>query len=189
MQELVMTANLVDYETLEDDSIAAVVVRSELEAALAADDTAGLWFEVEREDDAESRRLTLELTSADLEEILGFSPADEFVLALDADQVSGLFVDPDVEAHGIRGALALAVATAAIAAPTSLAATPQTSAQVSPQVSSQVSSQISSTQVSRQITRPGVSAQVRSQVAKPHLNKSLVLKAAGFKLVRSGPAQ
>lgn len=186
MQELATSATLVDYETLEDDSIAAVVARSELEAALAADETAGLWLELG--DDVETSRLTLELKPADVEEILRSSPGDEIVLALDGDEVSGLFADPDVEAHGMRGALAIAVATAAIAAPTSLAASPQVSAQVSPQVSSQVSPQSSKTQVSRPIVRPAATAQVRAQVTKPHLSKSLVLKASGIRLIRSGAA-
>jgi hypothetical protein len=188
MQEVATTANLVDYETLVDDSIAAVIARSELEAALAAHEAAGLWFELEHEDDAESRRLTLSVTSAEIEEILRFSPGDEIILALDGDQVSTLFADPDVSAHGLRGAFAIAVATAAIAAPASLAATPQVSSQVSPQISPQVSSQISKPATKAQVVRPGThpaaTAQVRSQVVKTHLNKGLVVKAAGINLLR-----
>jgi hypothetical protein len=201
MQELTTTANLVEYGSLGDSgSIATVLERSELEAALSADDFAGLWFELGNEEDEETQRLTLELTPADLEEILRLSSGDEVALALDADAVSGLLADPDVEAHGMRGALAVAVATAAFAAPAGLAATPQVSSQVSSQVSPQVSSQVStqvssqvaglgtSTQVTRQVT-PAAARQVRAQVSRTQISKSLVIKGAGLKFLRGGLAQ
>lgn len=197
MQELTTTANLVGYEQLgATGSIAAVFERSELEAALSADESAGLWLELESEEDEEARRLTLALTPADLEEMLRLSSGDEVIVALDADEVLGLLADPDVEAHGMRAALAIAVAGAAIAAPASLAATPQVSSQVSPQVSPQVSSQISSqvsslgttTQTTRQVT-PAAVAQVRAQVAKTKISKGLVVKAGGVILFRGGLAQ
>ncbi len=126
MQEMTTTANLVEYGTLgSGGSIAAVLSRSELEAARRSNESAGIWFELGRGENEEMTRLTLELTIADLEEMLRVSSGDEVIVALDADAVEGLFDPPDVEAHGMRGALAIAVATAAFAAPAGLAATPQ----------------------------------------------------------------
>jgi hypothetical protein len=197
MQELRTAGHLVEYAALEGKgSFAAVLARTELEAALHADGSVGLWFELGHGGAEDTSRLTLEVTSADVEKMLQSSPGDEIVLALDAEEVDGLLADSDVEAHGIRGALAIAVATAAIAAPTSLAATPQVSSEVSPQVSSQVSTEVSpqvsglvaTTQVSRQVLRPASTAQVRAQVVRNQLHRSLVLNAAGVKVLRSGLA-
>jgi hypothetical protein len=199
MQELRTAGHLVEYAALEGKgSFAAVLARTELEAALHADGSVGLWFELGHGGAGaeDTSRLTLEVTSADVERMLQSSPGDEIVVALDAEEVDGLLADSDVEAHGIRGALAIAVATAAIAAPTSLAATPQVSSEVSPQVSSQVSTEVSpqvsglvaTTQVSRQVLRPASTAQVRAQVVRNQLHRSLVLNAAGVKVLRSGLA-
>ena len=195
MQELTTTATLVQYGALEGGSaITAVLARNELEAALHADESAQLWFELGLDEDEVTRRLTLDLAPADLEEMLRLSTGDEVVLALDGDAVAGFFDDPDVEAHGMRGALAVAVAAAAIAAPTSLAATPQVSSQVSSQVSPQVSSlvaeaQISglaaTTQVSGQVARAAAKAQVKGLAAKTQVSKSLVVKAGGV-ILRGG---
>jgi hypothetical protein len=198
MQELRTAGHLVEYAALEGKgSFAAVLARTELEAALHADGSVGLWFELGHGGAEDTSRLTLEVTSEDVEKMLQSSPGDEIVLALDAEEVDGLLADSDVEAHGIRGALAIAVATAAIAAPTSLAATPQVSSEVSSQVSSQVSTEVSpqvsglvaTTQVSRQVLRPASTAQVRAQVVRNQLHRSLVLNAAGVKVLRSGLAR
>jgi hypothetical protein len=198
MQELTTAGHLVEYTALEGKgSFAAVLARTELEAALHADGSVGLWFELGHGGAEDTSRLTLEVTSEDVEKMLQSSPGDEIVLALDAEEVDGLLADSDVEAHGIRGALAIAVATAAIAAPTSLAATPQVSSEVSSQVSSQVSTEVSpqvsglvaTTQVSRQVLRPASTAQVRAQVVRNQLHRSLVLNAAGIKVLRSGLAR
>jgi hypothetical protein len=198
MQELTTAGHLVEYTALQGKgSFAAVLARTELEAALHADGSVGLWFELGHGGAEDTSRLTLEVTSEDVEKMLQSSPGDEIVLALDAEEVDGLLADSDVEAHGIRGALAIAVATAAIAAPTSLAATPQVSSEVSSQVSSQVSTEVSpqvsglvaTTQVSRQVLRPASTAQVRAQVVRNQLHRSLVLNAAGVKVLRSGLAR
>jgi hypothetical protein len=198
MQELTTAGHLVEYTALEGKgSFAAVLARTELEAALHADGSVGLWFELGHGGAEDTSRLTLEVTSEDVEKMLQSSPGDEIVLALDAEEVDGLLADSDVEAHGIRGALAIAVATAAIAAPTSLAATPQVSSEVSSQVSSQVSTEVSpqvsglvaTTQVSRQVLRPASTAQVRAQVVRNQLHRSLVVNAAGVKVLRSGLAR
>jgi hypothetical protein len=203
MQDLTTTANLVEYETLEaGGSITAVLERSDLEAALDAEGFQ-LWFELGRAEDEESRRVTIDLASADIEAMLRLATGDEVVLALDGDTTAGLLDDPDVEAHGLRGALAIAVATAAIVAPAGLAATPQaaspaTTPQVTSQVStaaatSQVSSQVSS-QVTTQVSRAAATAQVKglvakTQVQKTQVHRSLVVKAAGVTILRGGLAQ
>jgi hypothetical protein len=189
MQELTTTGNLV--EDLEGkDAFSALFARSELEAALHAEESVGLWFEIGYGLNEETRRLTLELTSADVETMLRSSPGDNVTLALDALEVERLLEDPDVEAHGIRGALAIAVATAAIAAPTSLAASPQVSSQVAPQVSkTHVSSLVANTQITRQVVRPAATAQVKAQVVRTQLHNSLVVKGAGVKLLGRGLAR
>lgn len=197
MQEMTTTANLVEYGTLgSGGAIAAVLSRSELEAVQRSNESAEIWFELGRGENEEMTRLTLELTIADLEEMLRVSSGDEVIVALDADAVEGLFDPPDVEAHGMRGALAIAVATAAFAAPAGLAATPQAvgtasapqvSSQVTPAVESQVSSQVTpaaTTQVSRAIARGQVKGQAKTQISKVQ-----VAKAAGITILRSGLAK
>ncbi len=209
MQELTTSAQLVEYETLTDGSMNAVFARSELEATLHADESAGVWFEFGYEGEEETRLLTIELATADIEKILGGASGDDVALALDADAVAGLFDDSEVEAHGLRGALAIAVTTAAIVAPASLAASPQTAdaastaqrasaAATAQQASAAATAQRSSaaataqraraaatTQVSSLATR----AQVSSAAAKRQINRKLVVKAGGVTLMRSGLAR
>ena len=60
MQDVTTTANLVDYESLDVGAVTAVLSRSEIEAALAADASTGLWFELGYEDE-EASRLEVEL--------------------------------------------------------------------------------------------------------------------------------
>jgi len=196
MQELTTTANLVDYGTLGDSAITAVLARSELEAALHADESAQLWFELGLDEDEATRRLTLELAPADLEEMLRLSTGDEVVLALDGDALAGLFDDPDVEAHGMRGALAVAVAAAAIAAPTGLAAAPQTASaaataqRAAAAATVQTAGLAATTQVASVAAKPQIAGiAVKPQIAgiagKTQISKSLVVKA-GVKLLRGG---
>jgi hypothetical protein len=174
MQELVTRASLVEYETLEEAApITAVLARSELEAALDADDSAQLWFDIGSAEDEEITRLTLDLTLADLQEILRFSTADEIVVALDPDGVEGLLAEPEVEAHGLREALAIAVAAGAIAAPAGLAATPQTA---SPAATAQARAAATSQQVSAAATAQVSSQATRGQVAKGQVAKGQVAK-------------
>ncbi len=209
MQERTATGNLIQYELLQERaSFAAALARGELEAALHAQEPIELWFELGHGGEAETSQLTLELTPTDVEEMLQSSPGDDVIVALDADEVQSVFAD--VEAHGMRRALAIAVATAAIAAPTSMAASPEVSTQVSPEVSTQVSTQVSpeissqvsrpatqlqvsslvaNTQVSPRVVRPAAIAQVKAQMAKAQLHKSLVVKGAGVKLLGGGLAR
>lgn len=194
MQELTTIATLADEATLADDSaVTAVLDRGEIEAALRSGLPAELWFEVEQDD--EPSRLALEVSSADLEEILRLSGSGDIVLALDADGVSGLLEEAEVEAHGLRGALAVAIVAGAISAPAGLAATPQvSSASVGTQVTSAVESQVApatvQSQVSRAVSKSQVSRAVaKSQVvragAKTQVSKSLVVKASGLKVIRA----
>ena len=60
MQDVTTTASLVDYESLDVGAVTAVLSRSEIEAALAADASTGLWFELGYEDE-EASRLEVEL--------------------------------------------------------------------------------------------------------------------------------
>jgi hypothetical protein len=216
MQDVTTTANLVDYEALEGGrSITAVLQRSEVEAALRADDLPALWFDIAESGNDETSRLTIGLPVADIDEMLRLSTGDEVVLALDADTVADLLEESEVEAHGLRGALTIAVVAGAIMAPTSLAAVPQTSsAAASPQVSSiaatqqsvspAAESQVSSAakpQVSRAVAKGQVSraakGQVSRAVAKPQVSQAaakrqitaLVVKAGGANLMKGGLAQ
>jgi len=188
MQELTTTATLVEYGTFEGDSpIAAVFARSELEAALETDESTRLWFEFGLDDD-ETARLTLDLLSEDLEEILRRSTGDEIAVALDGDALAATFEDPDVEAHGLRGALAATVAIAAIAAPTSLAAVPQTSqaAATAQHASVAATAQTAGVAATAQVSSLAATAQVSGVVSKSQVSKKLALKGANLKLLRSG---
>lgn len=192
MQELTTTATLVDYGTFEGGSaITAVLARNELEAALHADESARLWFEFGRDEDEETRRLTIDVASTDVEEMLRLSTGDDLVLALDAGAVGGLFDDPDVEAHGMRGALAIAVTAAAIAAPTSLAAVPQTAsaATTAQRAGAAATAQTAGLAATTQVSSLAAKVQVARVAARAQISKSLVVKAAGVKLLRGGLAR
>jgi hypothetical protein len=187
-------ATLVEPGTF-DDSFTAVISRQELEAA-AADDSAELWFEIGSEGSDEVSRLSIDLAYADIEAILRLAAEDEIFVTLDGDAIGSLFADPDVEAHGLRGALAIAVTSAAILAPATQAATPQASnpaataqkasaaATVQRATTAQSTAQASTTQVSSLAAR----TQVASLQAKPQVSKTLVAKASGLKLLKAGLA-
>lgn len=187
MQELTTTATLVEYGTFEGGSpITAILARSELEAALNTHESAQLWFELGLDGDEETTRLTLDLTPTDLEEMLRRSTEDEVSLALDGDALAGLFADPDVEAHGLRGALAATVAIAAIAAPTSLAAVPQTSgvAATAQRAAAAATVQTSGTAATAQISSVAAKAQISGVAAKAQISKTLVVRAGGVQIMR-----
>ena len=73
-------------------------------------------------------------------------------MTLDGEAVETLFGDADVEAHGLKGAIAIAVTSAAILAPAGQAAVPQSStpahaagqAQATAQVGAAATAQVSS---------------------------------------------
>ena len=189
MQELTTTATLVDYEALDTGSpITTVLARSELEAALHADESAQLWFELGLDEGEQTRRLTIDLDTAALEQMLRLGGGDDILVAFDGDAVAGLFAEPEVEAHGLRGALAATVAIAAIAAPTSLAAVPQSAetASTAQRASLAATAQTADLAATRQVSSLVANPQVSKLAAKQQINKQLVLKAGGLKLLRGG---
>jgi hypothetical protein len=192
MQELTTTATLVEPAALGDDAITAVLSRSALESAYTADQPARLWLELAQEGSDEPTRLTVDLAPGDLESILGLTSDDEIALAFDDAELSSLFGDHEVEAHGMRTALAIAVVAAAVAAPAGMAATPQkaspaTSAQ---RVSAAATAQRASLAANPQVASMAAKAQVSSQVSKAKATaKVSAAKAGGLTLLRAGIAR
>jgi hypothetical protein len=122
MEDLRTTANLI--EAFENGNPVAVLSRHELDEMLETGEPAQLWLELGREEDDDIRLLSVDLSSEDIEQILERSTGDDVLLALDGFALHGLFDDAEVEAHGLRGALAIAVVAGAIAAPAATAANP-----------------------------------------------------------------
>jgi hypothetical protein len=184
MLEITRTATFTDARP--DEALTTIVARSVLEAALAEDDPGQLWFEIESDDD--SRLVAIDMSTADLEELLRLAGSDDVALTLDADDVEGLFDDPDVEGHGLKGAIAIAVTGAALLAPAGQAAVTQS---VGTQATTQQAGIAATTQVgaavSTQVSNAAATAQVMSVQAK--LAKSNAAKLRSFKLLRSGLAR
>jgi hypothetical protein len=187
MTGLTTTANLVDQATLDEESrLTATLERTDVEALLA-EGRRQIWFELAAEGQADPYRLTVDLTEDDLQALLAGSSDDAILLALDGEELTGMLEEPDVEAHGLRSALAvsIAVATTAIAAPAGLAATsPATSPAATQQSVGAATTQqgvgaAATTQVVRQIVsqqlRPGTKAQRASALKF----KSLTILRAG----------
>jgi pyruvate/2-oxoglutarate dehydrogenase complex dihydrolipoamide acyltransferase (E2) component len=191
MPELTTTATFTDGQ-FDEEALTTIVARSVLEAALAEDEGAELWFEIGRDGDDETARLAVELSAADLEEILRLSGADDVALALDGQYVAGLFDDdPEVEGHGLRGAIAIAVTSAAILAPAAQATVPQATQQAKPQATAQATAQVSAAttaQVSSLAARTQATLQNRPQ-SKAQVSKAQLAKVSGLKLLRSGLAR
>jgi hypothetical protein len=184
MLEITRTATFTDAQP--DEALTTIVARSVLEAALAEDEPGQLWFEIESDDD--SRLVAIDMSTADLEALLRLAGSDDVALALDVDDVEGLFDDPDVEGHGMKGAIAIAVASAALLAPAGQAAVTQS---VGTQSTTQRAGVAATTQVgaavSTQVSKPAATVQVASVQAK--LAKSNAAKLRSFKLLRSGIAR
>jgi hypothetical protein len=177
-----------------DESLTTIVARSVLEAALQDEGPAELWFELESENGEDVNRLSIDLSYGDIEELLSMSPEDEIALSLDGEAVESLFDDADVEAHGMKGAIAIAVTSAALLAPGIAQAVPQATQQAKPaataQVSAQATAQVSAAataQVSSLAAKTQVSLQNKPQISKIQLAK--VSKLSGLKLLRSGLAR
>jgi hypothetical protein len=181
MQEVATTATLVEDASFDGGAVTAVLSRRDVEAVLGVDSPA-LWLELGHEGD-EASRVTVQLEPADVEEMLRLSEGDEVVLALDAGGLTGIVEEPDVEAHGLRAALAIAVVAGAIAAPAGYAATPQAASPAAkPQGASAAAaqSQVSRASVQSQVTRQVAKEQVSRAGARAQVSKSLVLKASGI---------
>lgn len=181
MLELTTTGRLVEYEALEDRSeLAAVLARKELEAAVESGEPAQLWLELGLANGEEdTARVGIDLLPAELAEILSRTGGSDVAFVIDEEALVAALGDAEVEGHGLKSALAVAVASAAVLAPAGMAAAPQSveSAAAAQRVSSAVTSQAlpaASTQVSRQTVESQV---VRSQVVKSQVSKRLVLKS------------
>jgi hypothetical protein len=187
MTALTTTANLVEPSALEGENrLTATIERADVEALLS-EGRSQLWFELGTEGEADPYRLTVELTEEDLRALLAGSTGDDITLALDGEELTGLLEEPEVEAHGLRAALAvsIAVATTAIAAPAGMAATsPALSPAATQQsVSAATTQQAVGAAVSSQVVRQVVSQQVRpgakAQRLSPSKFKSLTILRAG----------
>lgn len=186
MPELTTTATFTAAR-FDEEALTTIVARSVLEAALAEGEGTELWFEIGRDD--ETSQLAINLSAADLEEMLRLGGDDDIALTLDGEYVSGLFDDADVEAHGMRGAIAIAVTSAALLAPAAQAAVPQATQQAKPQATMQATQQArpqATAQVSSLAARTQVSLQNKTQVSKVHVAKA---KVSGLQLLRSGIAR
>jgi hypothetical protein len=181
MYEVTTSARFVQPDTI-DESLSSIVARSVLEAALQEGDEAQLWFELASGE--ETARVAVDVSTSDLEEILRLSGGDDVLLALDGDAVAGLFDDPDVEGHGMKGALAIAVTSAAILAPAGQAALPQTA---QPAATVQSANPAATTQVSAAATTQVASvAAAKAQLAKAQVSKGQAAKVSSLRLLRSG---
>jgi hypothetical protein len=171
-----------------DESLTTIVARSVLEAALKDEEPAELWFELGSEDSDEVSRLSIDLSYTDIEDLLRLSPEDEIALSLDGEAIECVFGDPDVEAHGLKGAIAIAVTSAAILAPAGhAAAMPQVSASATQHATVQATAQVgaaATVQVSNLAAKAQVST-LRAQVSKSQA-QAQASKLRGFKLLRAG---
>jgi hypothetical protein len=185
MQVVQTRATFVTPESI-DESLTTIVARSVLEAALKDEQPAELWFELGTDESDDVNRLSIDLSYTDIEELLRMSPEDEIALSLDGAEVGSLFGEADVEAHGLKGAIAIAVASAALVAPAvAQAAVPQS-------VGAAATQQGAQAQVTAQVTaqvRPAATAQVASIQSKAQVSQSQVAKVSGLKLLRSGLAR
>jgi hypothetical protein len=175
-----------------DESLTTIVARSVLEAALQEKEPAELWFELQGGDGEAVNRLSIDLSYSDIEELLSMSPEDEIALSLDGEAVESLFDDADVEAHGMKGAIAIAVTSAALLTPgIAQAAVPQATQQAKPAATAQVSAQATA-QVGAAATAQVSSLAAKTQVSlqnKPQISKVQLAKVNGLKLLRSGLAR
>ncbi|HET7744797.1 MAG TPA: hypothetical protein VFK76_08645 [Gaiellaceae bacterium] len=170
MREVMANAVLVERESFETgSSISAVIPRRELEKYLHADDALGLWLDL-AEDGRENLRLTVKLSSEDAREALRLSGNDDVVFAFDEASLQELADDPEVEAHGLRAALAVGVATAAIAAPAGLAAN-------NPQVArTDANTQLAKPALTRQVVKPALKEQVARTAYNPQVARTALAR-------------
>ena len=189
MQVAHARATFVTRDTI-DESLTTIVARSVLEAALKEDESAELWFELGTENSEDVSRLSIDLSYTDIEELLRLSPEDEIALSLDGEAIESLFADPDVEAHGLKGAIAIAVTSAAILVPAGQAAVPQSvdAAATTQGVGVAATAQVG-TAATAQVASIASKTQVSSLQTKAQVSKSQVAKLSGLKLLRSGLAR
>jgi hypothetical protein len=171
-------------EQLDRDALTAIVARSVLEAALAEDESAELWFDVESNDEDVSR-LSIDLSPSDMEQLLGLSSEDEIALTIDGEAIENLFADAEVEAHGLKAAIAIAVTGAAILVPTAQSAVTQGAGAASrPQVIKAAMSAETHPAAKVQVVNAATHAQVIGAATKTQVSRTLVVRASGFRFIR-----
>jgi hypothetical protein len=108
------------------DSVTATIPRAEFEAALASEEPAELFLEVEQPQtgtEGERRDISVAWSRAELEQLLARTTDSAITIAFDRDELERLLAD-DVEAHGMRqkaAVLSIAVVAAAGGAATAAA--------------------------------------------------------------------
>ena len=199
MHEITTHATVVEQAALGEPFV-VTFSRRELEALRDSGDPAQLWLELEKEGNGGPKRLSIDLTTSDIEQLLQHPNGDDLLIALDGYALNGLFDDGEVEAHGLRSALAVAVIAAAAAAPAGLAATPQAAnpadtaqkvgvaatTQAAPAASVQAASPAASVQrvspaarvqaakpaATTQAAKPAAKAQAAKPAAKPQVSRT-----------------
>jgi hypothetical protein len=168
-----------------DESLTTIVARSVLEAALAEGESSTLWFEVG--DDEDSRRIEVDLSTADMEELLRMSGNEDVALSLDGNEIAGLFDDPEVEAHGLKGAIAIVVTSAALLAPAGQAAVTQSdgAAATTQGVGVAATTQGVGVAATTNVSHAAATAQVASAQAKL-ARSSAAFKLQNLKVLRGG---
>ena len=178
MEDLRTTANLL--EVFENGNPVAILSRRELDSMFKRGEPAQLWLELGREDDDDVRLVSVDLSTTDIAQMLERSTGDDVLLALDGSALHGLFDDAEVEAHGFRGALAIAVVAGAIAAPAGMAANPLVSTASGHGAASshvQAANPASKAQVSAASNLAANNPASRAQAAKPQVSAASNLAA------------
>jgi hypothetical protein len=183
MHELTTIGTLVEATALGDATQAAVLSTEELGAPYRTEEPARLWIELAQEGFDEPTRVTIDLAPHDLETILGAATKGEVALVFDDAVLASLAGEHEVEAHGLRGAIALAVVSTAVAAPTAQAATPQ---EASPTASAQRASVVVAPQRMSLAARLQVSTQVANAAVPARPGAA---RAGGLRLLRAGIAR
>ena len=175
MQVVQARATFVTPETF-DESLTTIVARSVLEAALKEDESAELWFELGTEDGEDVNRLSIDLSSTDIEQLLRLSSEDEIALTLDGEgggepvrragrrgsRLEGCDRDRRDERRAARSRHRAGCGSADHRTAATQQAKIQATAQVAPAATAQVSSLAA---------RAQVSMQAKTQVAKTQVAK------------------
>jgi hypothetical protein len=120
MDERSGTVRLVEpAQDSEAHGLAATVSRADVEQAMRSEGSVDLLLDVERVtsdgDGRETQRIALGWEPQDLEQLLKTTDGDEISLTFDKGELERL-LDEDVEAHGMRGTLAVLTVAAGMAA-------------------------------------------------------------------------
>src|SRR6266536_3209938 len=130
MDERSGTVRLVEpAQDSEAHGLAATVSRTDVEQAMRSEGSVDLLLDVERVtsdgDGRETQRIALGWEPQDLEQLLKTTDGDEISLTFDKGELERL-LDEDVEAHGMRGTLAVLTVAAGMAAAGAALASPVT---------------------------------------------------------------